>query len=78
MDIVLAAIAFDHSGGMQTYMLTVAPHLERLGHELTIYSPQMGPVADFARERGVRVIAHEHELPEACDAVLSFLRRKSR
>lgn len=71
MEIVLAALAFDHPGGMQTYILTVAPHLERLGHELTIYSPQTGPLADFARGRGLRVVADEYELPEACDAVLS-------
>jgi hypothetical protein len=38
VEIVLAALALDGAGGMQTYLLTVAPHLERLGHEVTLYS----------------------------------------
>lgn len=71
MEIVLAALALDGAGGMQTYLLTVAPHLERLGHEVTLYSPLLGPVADLARARGLRVHGSEHELPPACDAVLS-------
>lgn len=71
MEIVLAALAFDQPGGMQTYLLTLAPHLERLGHGVTIYSPDGGLVADLARSRGLRVSQLESELPPSCDAVLS-------
>jgi hypothetical protein len=71
MDIVVAAMALDRPGGVQSYVLTIAPHLERLGHEVTLYAPDTGPIADLARERGLRVSAGEHELPAECDAVLS-------
>jgi hypothetical protein len=71
LEIVLAAMALNQPGGMQTYTLTVAPHLERLGHEVTLFSDQLGPVADLAAERGLRVCGREDELPPTCDAVLS-------
>jgi hypothetical protein len=71
MDIVVAAMALDRPGGVQSYVLAIAPHLERLGHEVTLYAPDTGPIADLARERGLRVSAGEHELPAGCDAVLS-------
>jgi Glycosyltransferase Family 4 len=71
MDIVVAAMALNRPGGVESYVLTIAPHLERLGHEVTLYAPDTGPVADLARERGLRVSAGEHQLPAECDAVLS-------
>ncbi|MGA8746517.1 MAG: hypothetical protein WB507_11720 [Solirubrobacterales bacterium] len=71
MEIVLAALAFDQPGGMQTYILTLAPHLERLGHGVTIYAPDGGQVADLARSRGLRVSDLESQLPPSCDAVIS-------
>lgn len=71
MEIVLAALALDQPGGMQTYILTLAPHLERLGHDVTLYSPEAGSVAELARSRGLRVSRLETELPPSCDAVLS-------
>ena len=71
MDIVVAAMALAPSGWCPVYVLAIAPHLERLGHEVTLYAPDTGPIADLARERGLRVSAGEHELPAGCDAVLS-------
>jgi hypothetical protein len=44
VEIVLAALALDGPGGMPTYLLTVAPQLERLGHEVTLYSEKTGPI----------------------------------
>ena len=54
---------------MQTYILTVAEHLEQLGHEVTIYALETGQMADVARERGLRVAGSERELPASCDVV---------
>jgi hypothetical protein len=56
---------------MQTYLLTVAPQLERLGHHVTLYAPQPGLMSDVARSRGLRVADGEHELPDDCDAVIA-------
>jgi hypothetical protein len=44
-------------GGTESYVLTVAEGLERLGHDVVIHTPQIGPSGHFARERGLRVDA---------------------
>jgi hypothetical protein len=71
LDIVFAVLELDRPGGIQTYALTVAPHLERLGHQVTLYAQRTGPMADLARSRGLRVCAAESELPAHTDAVIS-------
>ncbi len=60
-------------GGTETYTLTVANELERLGHDVLIYSPNRGAMAEHARQRGVRVVGadelpNERELVISCDA----------
>ena len=71
MEILLPVLDLGGPGGMQTYVMIVAAHLERLGHGVTLFSPRLGPVAEQARARGLRVCGSEDELPDACDAVLS-------
>src|SRR5581483_8968415 len=71
LDIVLAVLELDQPGGVQTYALTVAPHLERLGHHVTVYTQVPGGMADLARSRGLRVCGAESELPGRTDAVIS-------
>jgi hypothetical protein len=71
MELVLTALTLDAPGGMQSYLLTIAPQLERLGHEVTLYAPEQGTMADVARSRGLRVARREHELPDICDAVIA-------
>ena len=71
MQLVLSAPALAGPGGVQSYLLTVAPQLERLGHEVWLYAPVQGAMAELARGRGLRVARGEHELPERCDAVLA-------
>jgi Glycosyltransferase Family 4 len=73
MKIVLATYRFDVPGGSETYALTLAEHLARLGHAVTIYTRKTGPMAELASERAVRVIARAEELPEDADAVISGL-----
>jgi hypothetical protein len=70
MRIVLATRAFARVGGSETYLLTVAEALERLGHEALIHANELGESADLARRRGVRV---EESLDAAddCDAALA-------
>lgn len=56
-------------GGSESYLLTVAEQLDRLGHEAVIYTPEPGGGVAIARERGLAVVG-EAELPGDCDAAL--------
>jgi hypothetical protein len=42
-------------GGSESYLLTVAEQLDRLGHEVAIYTPEPEEGAEVARERGIEV-----------------------
>jgi hypothetical protein len=56
-------------GGTETYTLTVARELDRLGHDVAIYSPNLGAMAGLARARGLRVIG-ANELPRSVDLLI--------
>jgi hypothetical protein len=56
-------------GGSESYLLTVAEQLDRLGHETAIYTPEPERGAEVARERGIAVIG-EAGLEEGYDAAL--------
>jgi hypothetical protein len=70
MRLVLASLHLSWLGGATTYLLTVAPALQRLGHAVTLYSPDPGDTAELARARGIEVVSDEDGLPDDCDAVL--------
>ncbi len=56
-------------GGSESYLLTVAEQLDRLGHEPVVFTREPGAGAVLARRREIEVVS-ENELPPACDAVL--------
>jgi len=58
-------------GGTETYALTIASQLERLGHEGWIHTNDDGPLADRARREGLRVPERPRDLPEDVDGVLA-------
>jgi hypothetical protein len=70
MDVVLATNGLIGIGGSETYLLTVAEHLRRLGHDVTVHAAAGGAMSEFMQERGLRVEIGEGGLPEACDVVL--------
>jgi hypothetical protein len=67
--IVFSAFRMGAVGGSETYVLTVAEHLQALGHDVILHATEMGEAAGIARERGLPVVADD-ELPETCDGVL--------
>jgi hypothetical protein len=69
VQLVLATDALVSPGGSETYLLTVAENLVRLGHDVTIHACSAGPVSELALAFGARV-AVEDELPETCDGLL--------
>lgn len=71
MQIVLGALAFDHPGGTETYVMTVAHELRRLGHEPIVATEEPGAMAELAQRRGIVVAADPSELPPSCDAVFA-------
>lgn len=56
-------------GGSESYLLTVAEQLDRLGHEVVLYAAETGPGAEVARERGLALV-DEAGLAEDYDAAL--------
>lgn len=71
MRVVLSTYRFNEPGGTETYLLTVAEQLTRLGHEVTVHGVELGPMADFASDRGLHVVGRERDLPDAADALLA-------
>ncbi len=71
MKIVVTAPDLIALGGVQTYLLTVATALERLGHEVVLWSDRDGEIGDYASSQGLTVARQESDLPASADAVLA-------
>jgi hypothetical protein len=71
MQIVLGALAFSHPGGTESYVMTVAHELRRLGHEPIVATEEPGAMAELAQRRGIVVAGESSELPPSCDAVFA-------
>jgi hypothetical protein len=69
--VVVSHLNFAEFAGTETYTLTAAQQLERLGHEVTIYADRTGPMAEFARHQGAVVSDRLSELPKSADAVFA-------
>jgi hypothetical protein len=70
MRVLIAARALGAPGGSETYALTVAEHIARLGHPVTLAGRSLGATAEAAREQGFDVVGEFASLDEAPDAVL--------
>ena len=58
-------------GGTQTYALTVAEQLQRLGHDAILHAAEGGAAGRLAEERGLTVAETEADLPGDPDVVLA-------
>jgi hypothetical protein len=70
MRLVISTYALAAFGGSETYLLTVAGHLERLGHSVSLHAKELGEMAAVAETRGFRV-ADDSALPDEVDAVVA-------
>lgn len=70
MRVVLSHENFDGFGGTETYVLTLAQEFQRLGHEVSIFSPNRGAMAEHARTIGTPVLAAS-DLPADGDLVVA-------
>lgn len=71
MRIVVSFLQMVGFGGTESYVLTVAGELQRLGHDVVVHAPETGPCAEFARAHGIPVEADEAKLTAVCDAVFA-------
>ena len=71
MEIVIGQLHLGAVGGAETYVLTVAEQLQRLGHGVTVLTSELGEAAALGIERGLEIRGSEDELPDGCDVVLA-------
>ena len=71
MRIVIGTVALAYPGGTESYCLTVARELDRLGHDVTLFADSLGPLAERAAEGGFDIARELGELPIECDAVFA-------
>ena len=70
MQVVLAFNQLGTGGG-DSYAVTVAEQLERLGHGVTILAPDAGALDASVAHRGLRVERSAGDLPDPCDVVMA-------
>jgi hypothetical protein len=75
VELVLATHKLGDTGGAPTYVLTVAEHLARLGHSVTLYARELGLMAELAREWALAVTATPEDLPARADGVITGVHR---
>jgi hypothetical protein len=57
-------------GGTETYVSTIGDALQRNGHEVWVYSPELGKGSELAEELGLRVVTRADALPDDLDAAI--------
>jgi len=70
VELIVAVQELARPGGPQTYALTVAEQLARLGHGVTLFARELGAMTQVARERCLNVTSDMLDLPERADGVL--------
>ena len=71
MRVLVGTLSLVRPAGTETYVLTVAHELRRLGHEPVLWGEEQGPLAEEAERRGLVVARTEAELPRSVDAILA-------
>lgn len=71
MQIVVATQALAGLGGSESYAVTVADQLQRLGHDIWLHAVDHGAAAAHASALGLRVTGAVSDLPDAPDVIVS-------
>ncbi len=59
-------------GGSETFVLTLAEHIARLGHEVVVHALELGLAATVAEQRAISVVRNQEQLPEQTDATIAL------
>jgi hypothetical protein len=59
-------------GGSETFVLTIAEHIARLGHMVVVYALDLGMAAELARSRAIHVVDNIAQLPDEMDATMAL------
>ena len=70
MKVLLATHSLARAGGSETYLLTTALALQRLGHEIGVFTLEPGEMSELAGRSGLRVAASEEQLDGGYDAIV--------
>lgn len=70
MRLLLATRLLDGPGGAESYLLTVAHELRRLGHDVTLTAKEIGPEGAGAHAAGFPLVAPQSPLDPAPEAIL--------
>src|SRR4051794_31543863 len=71
MKILFATHSLANPGGSETYLLTVAVALERLGHEVSIFTLEPGEMSELAGGSGLRVFASDQQLDDGYEGIIT-------
>lgn len=57
-------------GGTESWVTTIGDHLQRVGHDVWVYSAEDGVTGELARQLGLRTVFEVRDLPGELDAML--------
>jgi hypothetical protein len=69
--ILFSTLALAELGGTETYALTVADQLQRMGHDVWLHAERFGETSDLADSLGLRVARSASEMPADPDVILA-------
>jgi hypothetical protein len=70
MKVLLATHSLSRPAGSETYLLTIGLALQRLGHEIGVFTLEPGEMSELAGRSGLRVAASEEQLDSGYDAIV--------
>ena len=72
MRFVIAQRRLNLPGGSETFVLTTAEHLALLGHEVVVWSMELGLTAQFGRQQGLEIVDRDDALPSDAEATIAL------
>lgn len=70
MKVLFATHSLARAGGSETYLLTAALAVQRLGHEVGVFTLEPGEMSGLAGRSGLRVAVSEEQLDSGYDSIV--------